>query len=58
MVAIDNAIDPLLLLHTPPIVVSERITDEPGHTLSAPVMGVGVGKTTTGTSTLHPVGSV
>ena len=48
----------LLLLHTPPVVVSEKVVVEPSQTVAAPDIGAGVWLTNISTTCKQPVGSV
>ena len=48
----------LLLLHTPPVVMSFRAVVEPTHTFRVPVIAAGVGLTVIILVTAHPVANV
>ena len=52
------AIDILLLLHVPPVVISDNVIVLPGQTCVRPVIDAGAGFTVIGVTTLHPVGIV
>jgi hypothetical protein len=49
-----EAIAALLLLQAPPVVVSDKVTDDPEHTDDGPVIAAGERLTVTVTEVLHP----
>jgi hypothetical protein len=48
----------LLLVHTPPLIPSVKVTDEPTHTLDGPPMAEGDGATVTVMVAKQPVLSI
>lgn len=48
----------LLLLHTPPVVVSVRAVVSPAHILLVPLIAAGLGFTVNEVVVIQPVGSV
>jgi hypothetical protein len=48
----------VLLLHVPPGVTSDKVTDEPTHTERVPPMAAGKGLTLTVAVAVQPLGSV
>ena len=57
-VALTPAIAALLLLHTPPGVISDKLIVSPAQTFVNPLIAAGDGLTTTLTDVVHPAGEV